>query len=135
VHNKFKGSVVPPTTGALESELVALDVASTLKDTARRVMGRSAEQANFFEAGRDRLVMPRFTPGPETKDGDEKKNQTGNGDGNGTGVDLDPLLVAMTKKTPPTGNDWPGPPTGAPVLHLRDERLAELRRREPAGGR
>ena len=36
VHDKFKGGVVPPVA-ALEKELVALGVASTLADTARRV--------------------------------------------------------------------------------------------------
>jgi hypothetical protein len=49
LHDKFKGSVVPPVA-ALEKELAALGVASTLTDTARRVMERSAEQAGFYEA-------------------------------------------------------------------------------------
>ena len=108
LHDKFKGGVVPPTP-ALENELVALGVAGTLKETARRVLERSAEQANFYEAGRDRLVMPGFAPSRESAP--EQKKQTGGGDGGGTGVqlDLDPLLIALLKKIPAAGNDWPGP--------------------------
>jgi hypothetical protein len=106
LHNKFKGSVIPPTN-ALESELVALGVASTLKETARRVLDRSAEQANFFEAGRDRLVMPGFAQGQEQKP--EIKKPSGSGDGDGTGLNLDPLLIALLKKIPVTGTGWPGP--------------------------
>lgn len=51
-----------PPTAALEKELVGLGLADTMSDTARRVLERSAEQAGFFEAGSDRLVMPGFVP-------------------------------------------------------------------------
>lgn len=108
VHDKFKGTVLPPTT-ALEKELVGLGVASTLSDTARRVFERSAEQAGFFDAGRDRLVMPGFVPsGQETPPPDPTTNPGGGG-GGGDGLDnlgLDPLLIALLKKIP-TGGDWP----------------------------
>jgi hypothetical protein len=114
VHDKFKGSVVPPTA-ALEKELAALGVASTLTDTARRVMERSAEQAGFYEAGRDRLVMPGFVPldaGLNDTAG-EANNGGGGGVGGGTGgggdddLHLDPLLLALLKKIPEAGKDWP----------------------------
>src|SRR5712671_6348832 len=83
VHNKFKGGVVPPVA-ALEKELVALGVASTLSDTARRVLERSAEQAGFYEAGRDRLVMPGFVPQEEPNEPVAEK-QTNGGGGSGSG--------------------------------------------------
>lgn len=105
VHDKFKGGIIPPTN-ALESELVALGVASTLKEVARRVLDRSAEQAGFYEAGRDRLVMPGFAPGQQHTP--DVVRRTG-GDGDGGGLDLDPLLIALLKKIPAAGNDWPGP--------------------------
>ncbi len=104
LYDKFKGGVVPPT-GALETELVSLGVAGTLKETARRVLERSADQAGFYEAGRDRLVMPGFGPTPEPK----PETKRGGGDGDGPDFGLDPLLVALLKKIPPAGNDWPGP--------------------------
>lgn len=40
----------------------------------------------------------------------EVKTRTGSGDGNGAGgLDLDPLLIALLKKIPASGNEWPGP--------------------------
>jgi hypothetical protein len=109
VHNKFKGGVIPPTN-ALENELVALGVAGTLKETSRRVLERSAEQAGFFEAGRDRLVMPGFAPGAaEATPEVPPPPRTGGRDGDGSGVrlDLDPLLIELLKKIPPTADGWP----------------------------
>jgi hypothetical protein len=111
LHDKFKGSVVPPTA-ALEKELAALGVASTLTDTARRVMERSAEEAGFYEAGRDRLVMPGFVPS-EAPPPDPNENNGGGGSGGGTGggdgeaLHLDPLLLALLKKIPEAEKGWP----------------------------
>jgi hypothetical protein len=115
VHDKFKGGVVPPAA-ALEKELVALGVASTLADTARRVLERSAEQAGFYEAGRDRLVMPGFVPQPadagtEKPIGDGGGGGVGGGTGGGEGAELnlDALLIALLKKIPDPEKGWPGP--------------------------
>jgi hypothetical protein len=116
VHDKFKGGVVPPAA-ALEKEFVALGVASTLTDTARRIFERSAEEAGFFEAGRDRLVMPGFVPqqdAPAVDTGGEGNGGgTGSGSGGGAGegveLDLDPLLIALLKKIPSTEKGWSGP--------------------------
>lgn len=109
LHDKFKGGVLPPTA-ALEKELVGLGVASTLSDTARRVFERSAEQANFFESGRDRLVMPGFIPsGPEAPPPEpiiENGGGGGSGGAGGSELDLDPLLIALLKKIPNSG-EWP----------------------------
>lgn len=117
VHDKFKGGVVPPAA-ALEKELIGLGVASTLSDTARRILERSAEQAGFYEAGRDRLVMPGFAP-QDGASGESAVEPNGGGGGTGGGVGgsggdgldslgLDPLLIALLKKIPTSG-DWPGP--------------------------
>jgi len=111
VHDKFKGSVLPPTA-ALQKELIALGVASTLSDTARRVLERSAEQAGFFEAGRDRLVMPGFVPQGEPSEPTVDKTSSDAGGNGGDGTDqlgLDPLLIALLKKVPSHDKGWPGP--------------------------
>ena len=110
VHNKFKGVSIPPAQ-ALEAELVALGVAETLKATARRVLESSAEQAGFFEAGRDRLVQPGYGQAPPViepgSDKRDKKGHSGSGGGDGTGLDLDPLLIAHLKRIPTTAEGWP----------------------------
>jgi hypothetical protein len=97
LHDKFKGGVVPPTA-ALEKELIALGVASTLSDTARRVLERSAEQAGFYEAGRDRLVMPGLMHQDGGADLDVDKPNGGSG-GGGAGPN-DPLIQAVIQKLP-----------------------------------
>jgi hypothetical protein len=115
VHDKFKGGVVPPAA-ALDKELVGLGVASTLADTARRVLERSAEQAGFYESGRDRLVMPGFVQEPGDL-GAEKQGIDGGGGGPGSGsgggegaeLSLDALLIALLKKIPTPEKGWPGP--------------------------
>jgi hypothetical protein len=117
VHDKFKGGVLPPAA-ALEKELVALGVASTLTDTARRVLERSAEQAGFFESGRDRLVLPGFVPqeGSSVDTGDNSGGGSGAGTGGSGGdggglaeLSLDPLLIALLKKIPDARKGWPAP--------------------------
>lgn len=116
VFEKFKGGVIPPTA-ALERELVALGVASTLKDRARMVLERSAEQAGFFEHGRDRLVMPGFVAGPADDKGPKPDAPPekqfgggpggGGGGGGGAGLNLDPLLLALLQKIPSKEEGWP----------------------------
>jgi hypothetical protein len=78
VFDNHKGEALPPTA-ALENELVSLGVAATLKTTARQVLERSAESAGFYEAGRDRLVMPGF----RSSEGSTQEHQDHLGGGGG----------------------------------------------------
>jgi hypothetical protein len=109
LHDKFKGSVVPPAA-ALEKELAALGVASTLTDTARRVMERSAEEAGFYEAGRDRLVMPGFVPSvqrEEEKPAEEEPSNGGGGNGSGgKQPPIDPIIAGLLARLPKSGDVW-----------------------------
>ena len=57
LYDNYKGGVLPPAA-ALERDMVALGVAEKQTGRARQVFERSAEQANFFEHGKNRLVMP-----------------------------------------------------------------------------
>jgi hypothetical protein len=103
LYEKFKGSVLPPTA-ALEREIASLGVAEKQKDRARQVFERSAEQAAFFEHGKDRLVLP----GIAVLEGQKPKEDVGGGGGSGGGeLDLDPLLVELLKKIPPPDQGWP----------------------------
>jgi hypothetical protein len=111
VFEKYDGGVLPPAA-ALERDIVGLGVAEKQTGRARQVFERSAEQASFFEHGKNRLVMPAIAVRePLTPKGDEDKtkNQNGKGnDGDGTGLELDPLLVALLKKIPSAEKGWPG---------------------------
>lgn len=106
--DKFKGSVLPPTL-ALEREIVALGVAEKQKDRARQVFERSAQQAGFFEAGRERLVRPGFAPStePDVSATGTNEKKGGGDDGGGTGLSLDPLLTALLQKIPSKQDGWP----------------------------
>jgi hypothetical protein len=110
LHDKFKGSVVPPVA-ALEKELAALGVASTLTDTARRVMERSAEQAGFYESGRDRMVMPGFTPVAQREEEkpleEEPANGAGGNGGGGKAPPIDPIIAGLLARLPKSGDIWP----------------------------
>ena len=109
IFDKYKGGVLPPPA-ALERGIVGLGVAEKQTGRARQVFERSAEQANFFEHGKNRLVMPAVALRERPSDPTEK-NKTKNGSGGGDGSDLDvlgldPLLIALLKKIPTSG-EWP----------------------------
>lgn len=110
IYDNYKGGVLPPSA-ALERDMVALGVAEKQTGRARQVFERSAEQANFFEHGKNRLVMPavatREKPPENPEDKNKNKNGNGNGGDDGLGeLGLDPLLIALLKKIPTSG-DWP----------------------------
>jgi hypothetical protein len=105
VFDKYNGGIIPPPA-ALERDFVGLGVAEKQKDRARQIFERSAEQAGYFEHGKDRLVAPGVVSGlqePEDeKPGDEDHgNGGGTGGGTGNGV-LDALLHALPK----AGTEW-----------------------------
>jgi hypothetical protein len=105
IFENYKGGVLPPTA-ALERDIVLLGVSEKQKDRARQVFEKSAEQAGFFEHGKNRLVMPGVAPGskpPKVKDGD-KSGGGGDGGGNGGGPE-DQLIQALIQKLP-SGGPW-----------------------------
>ncbi|MGH6871002.1 MAG: hypothetical protein ACREHE_05790 [Rhizomicrobium sp.] len=119
VFEKYKGGVLPPAA-ALERDIIGLGVAEKQTGRARQVFERSAEQAGYFEHGKSRLVMPAVAqrdevvedkPGDDTHDKpDGGKSGSGGGIGGGdTGLNLDPLLIALLKKIPPTKEGWAAP--------------------------
>lgn len=107
IFDKNKGGVLPPAA-ALEREMVALGVSEKQKGRARQVFERSAEQAGFFEHGKNKLVMPGVASGSHHRKGEEIKPLGGGGGGGvggGAGAD-DPLIAALIQKLPPAGTDW-----------------------------
>jgi hypothetical protein len=86
----------------LEREIVALGVSEKQKERARQVFERSADQAGFFEHGKNRLVMPGVSASGHRKPNEHKPSGTG-GDGGGAG---DALIQALIEKLPASG-PWP----------------------------
>jgi hypothetical protein len=101
LYDNHKEGVLPPTA-ALEREIANLGVAEKQKDRARQVFERSADQAGFFEHGRNRLVMPAVSI---KKEQEHKESGSGHGGGDGGGPD-DPLLSALIQKLPKSGAQW-----------------------------
>jgi hypothetical protein len=100
-----RSGVLPPTA-ALEREIVQLGVSEKQKGRARQVFERAAEEAGFFEHGKNRLVMPGVAPGTPAKNKEKDKNVEGHhhhhGSGNGGGPQ-DTLIQALIEKLPPAG--------------------------------
>jgi hypothetical protein len=57
LYEKYKGYTLPQDIG-LEREMEGLGVTPGQKNKARQAFQRSAQQAGFFEQGRNRLVLP-----------------------------------------------------------------------------
>jgi hypothetical protein len=111
VFEKYKGNVLPPPA-ALERDFVALGVAEKQKERARKVLERSADQAGFFEHGKNRLVMPGIAHGQPARE--IQKADAGNG-GNGAGQTpptpptppRHPFIEGLLKTLPAPDDDWP----------------------------
>lgn len=112
IYDNYKGGVLPPAA-ALERDMVGLGVAEKQTGRARQVFERSAEQANFFEHGKNRLVMPavaqREAPLPPPPPSEEQNNLGGKGGGGGDGFppDVDPIIAGLLKRLPESGAEWP----------------------------
>jgi hypothetical protein len=100
-----RSGVLPPTA-ALEREIVQLGVSEKQKGRARQVFERAAEEAGFFEHGKNRLVTPGVAPGTQAKNKEKDKNVEGHhhhhASGNGGGPQ-DTLIQALIEKLPPAG--------------------------------
>lgn len=106
LYENHKEGILPPPA-ALEREIAGLGVAEKQKDRARQVFERSADQAAFFEHGRNRLVMPAIKGAAGVEKEPGGGGGSGGGSGDDTGLDLDPLIIALLKKIPPTKDGWP----------------------------
>jgi hypothetical protein len=110
VFDKYNGGVIPPAA-ALERDFVGLGVAEKQKDRARQVFERSAEQAGYFEHGKDRLVAPGIVSGigqDEPPADDDKGGGGGGGGGGGDGGNTgNSVLDALLGALPKAGDNWP----------------------------
>jgi hypothetical protein len=109
VYEKYKGGVLPPAA-AFERDIVGLGVAEKQKERARQVFEKSAEQAGFFESGRNRLVAPGIAARDDAPGSKEEKPDDGKpagGGGGGDGPTVDPIIQGLLARLPKTGQVWP----------------------------
>jgi hypothetical protein len=77
----YKGSLLPPTSG-LEQKITELGVSPKQASRARVAFQRSAEQAGFFQHGKNRLVQPAApTPSEEPEDSRTPSSRADTGTG------------------------------------------------------
>lgn len=105
----YRGRALPPDVG-LENEMKTLGVAAKQANKARQAFRRSAEQAGFFEQGRDRLVLPAsvdlsFKPGNDEKPREDTRFPT-QGGGGGMPPSIDPMIGMVLRSLPPAGHPW-----------------------------
>jgi hypothetical protein len=113
VFERFRGGVLPPASG-LEAEMVTLGVAKKQTGKARQVFQRSAQQANFFWSGQDRLVMPSNVngesggsdKGEKGDDGTDKRSKAKGGGGGGGGA-LHPFIQGLVDSLPEQETPFP----------------------------
>jgi hypothetical protein len=108
IFDNHRSGVLPPTA-ALEREIVQLGVSEKQKSRARAVFEKAAEQAGFFEHGKNRLVMPGVTQGTPAPNKEKEKNADLHRDRNGGGSSgagagsEDALIQALIQKLPESG--------------------------------
>lgn len=82
VYDKYKGGVIPPAA-AFERDIVGLGVSEKQKGRARQVLERAAEQAGYFEQGKDRLVKPGLADAASATGAQPDKGGSGGGGSSG----------------------------------------------------
>lgn len=111
IFDNYSGGVIPPAA-ALERDLVGIGVAEKQTGRARSVFERSAEQAGYFEHGKNRLVMPGIASRPveeekPREEAEERGGSGGGGGGNGTPPGVDPIIGGLLARLPKSGDVWP----------------------------
>lgn len=113
VYENYKGGVVPPVA-AFERDINKWGVAAKQTARARQALERSAEEAGFYESGRNRLVIPGAAsfragdaPAEQPADQDRLGSAGGrNGGGGGGDSNLDPIIKGLIDRLPPPGERW-----------------------------
>ncbi|HUO93061.1 MAG TPA: hypothetical protein VMU22_09075 [Rhizomicrobium sp.] len=113
IFDKYNGGVIPPPA-ALERDIIGLGVAEKQTGRARSVFERSAEQAGYFEHGKNRLIMPGIASrAAEEERPREKEEEKGGGSGTGNGGNggappgVDPIIAGLLARLPKSGDVWP----------------------------
>ncbi len=108
VYEKYRERLLPPRA-ALQHEMAGLGVSSKQTDRARQAFERSAQQANFFAQGNDRLIMPTGAHPSETvpiKAGEDRGERVVSG-GGGNGPTWHPFIQGLIQTLPKADSEWP----------------------------
>ncbi len=111
VYENYKNTTLPPPD-ALENEMVKLGVAPKQKGKARQAFQRSAQSADYFWSGSNRLVRPAVKgsaavitpPAKEDQDTPDEKKKTDKDDERKR---LHPLIEGLLKELPEPKSEWP----------------------------
>ena len=114
IYEKYRGNVLPPAA-ALESEMKSLGVATKQGDKARLAFDRSAQQAGFYEHGKNRLIKPGGAGAPADQaqqpgasdDAEALPDDTRNGGGGPPTTPLHPFIAGLLQTLPEPETDWP----------------------------
>ena len=107
VYSEHKGYTLPPAAG-LELKFAEYGVAPKQKERARQAFQRSAEQAGYFQQGKDRLVapaLPRPLQEPPPPPDKRAKGKDGDDGGNGSG-NMHPFIRGLVDTLPEPGTPW-----------------------------
>jgi hypothetical protein len=111
-YEHFRGRQLPPAI-ALERELATFGVAQKQTDKARQVLMRSADQAGFLNAGRDRLVLPSVFAGSNTSGGSDVREESAPTRASTTAelyavtAEFHPLISGLVQTIPSVSKTWP----------------------------
>ena len=105
MYQQFQGSSLPPPA-AVERHMESLGIPPKQKERARQTFTKSAQFAGFIDQSTGRFIRPATVPAVPAS---ELQKSGGDG-GDGGGLDLDPLLVALLRKIPRVGKEWPQEP-------------------------
>jgi hypothetical protein len=109
VYEQFQGGVLPPTNSGLEATLGSHGVAVKQRERARQILLKSAQEAGFFQFGKERLVKPAIRASaaapviaPEQEPEPEKKKKAKDDDED----DLHPFIKGLLTKLPKPDEEW-----------------------------
>lgn len=106
VYAEHKGYTLPPAAG-LELKFVEYGVAPKQKERARQAFQRSAEQAGYFQQGKDRLVAPALpNVRQDTPPADERTRRSDGGNGGNGDDEMHPFIRGLVDTLPRPGTPW-----------------------------
>jgi hypothetical protein len=118
VYEDFCQKTLPPRPAAFELMLERLGVSPKQKGNARRALDNSAQQAGFYEHGKERLVMPNVgslkPPSEPKRQGEEGEGKEPGDNGNGPGAKggggdnrgRHPFIQGLLKTLPEPETNW-----------------------------